>query len=466
MSHEYIQREYVDSLIENGRWDALSDALASQHPADLADLITHVDSEHRKQTFSLIDDELKPDVLVELEGRAESDILESLTNAELSELVEDMAPDDAADLLGDLSKARSEEVLGLMEREESEGVRELLQYDEETAGGIMTPEFLSFAENLTIADALNRIPSIDLDEPFHYAYVVDGKDHLKGIVGLWDLLKIENRSLPLSSVVDKDMISAHVDMDQEEVVNLATKYDLSAIPVTDADGKLVGRITFEDVMDVLEEEASEDIFRMAGSDDAELESESPWRASQLRLPWLLITLVSGFVTSLILKGLLHSLGEVIVLTFFFPIVMAMGGNTGIQSSTLVIRGLALGSLRHTRLSQLIRRELTTGLIMGTACGLLIGVWAEILILASPGQVASIAPLYLAFAVSVALFSAMAFAAIYGALVPFVLKKFEIDPAVASGPFVTASNDITALLIYYGVTSVLLMLYHHVVAFAV
>ncbi len=237
-----------------------------------------------------------------------------------------------------------------------------------------------------------------------------------------------------------------------------SKYDLSSLPVVDGNQRLVGRIVFDDVIDVMQEEANEDIFRLAGSDDEELNYTSPFKAAQLRLPWLLITLSSGFVTSYLLKQFM-SLSEVVVLSVFVPIIAAMGGgNTGIQSSTLIIRGLALGTVHSSSIRKSIGREVVTGSFMGVICGFLLGIWALVMIIltqASP----TIHPLFLAFVVMLSLFSAMTFAALFGAYVPMLLNQAKIDPAVASGPFVTASNDILAITIYYGVTLALLQLYH-------
>jgi magnesium transporter len=217
----------------------------------------------------------------------------------------------------------------------------------------------------------------------------------------------------------------------------------------------VGRITIDDTIDVIEEEASEDIFKLAGSDDMELEDPSPFASCKARLPWLLITLVSGFVTSMILKGFMQRITtmEILALSFFVPIVMGMGGNTGIQSSTLIIRGLALGSFNEKTLHKLLLREMLTGMLMGVICGSVIGLWARFII----GGNTAFHPAFLAFSVGLALFSAMMFAAIFGAAVPLGLNRLKIDPAVASGPFVSASNDIFALLIYYGVTFLLISL---------
>jgi magnesium transporter len=441
-------------LIREEAWSEVSEIFKRIHPVDIAEIMDRAPREDINQLFSLVDDDAKPDVLAELEAVAGSEVLDSLTDLEISDIVEEMAPDDAADVLGDLSEERSEHVLVLMEKEESDEVRKLLEYGEETAGGIMTPDVVAMQGDQTVEEALQAIAYLDTKERFFYAYIVDAAGVLLGEADVWELLRERERNRPLKDVVHEKFHSASVDMDQEEVAQLMNKYDLTAVPVVDADGVLVGRVTADDVIDVMEEEASEDLFRLAGSDDAELETRSPLKSCMVRLPWLLMTLLGGSITSLILRSFLSRISDVLILAAFAPIVLAMGGNTGIQSSVLLVRSIALGNLKGRSVFKLLLREIATGAIMGVVCGLIIGVWAHILIAQSPEQ-AVLPTFYLAGAVSLALFSAMAFAAVFGALVPILLDRVDIDPAVAAGPFITITNDISALLIYFGVTILLL-----------
>ena len=442
-------KEQIQFCIRGELWEKLQPLLEQLHPADIADVIEDAPDDIQNQIFDLLDDETKADVLSELDDTTEAEILEELTAEEISDIAEEMAPDDAADMLAELGEKRSEEVLELMEDEDSEEVRELLQYDEDTAGGRMTTDFVALHSTQTAQEALDHIGALDLDEPIYFAYVVDHADKLLGYVQLWQILKAENRRKTLDELTEETTFTALPKTDQEEVAQMMSKYDLSSLPVIDEAGKLVGRITIDDMVDVLEEEASEDIFKLAGSNDLELEDPSPFSSCKARLPWLLITLGTGFITSMILKGFMHSITtmEVLALSFFVPIVMGMGGNTGIQSATLIIRGLALGSFNPNTLHRLLLREMATGMLMGVICGSVIGVWARFII----GGSTAFHPALLAVSVGLALFSAMMFAAIFGAAVPLILNRFKIDPAVASGPFVSASNDIFALLIYYGVT---------------
>lgn len=447
-------KEQISRCIQGDRWEQILSYLNELHPADLAEIVTDTPSEHQGKLFSLLHEEIKPDVIAALEGATEDNILESLSSEQLADLAEEMAPDDAADLLHEVEE-RSEEILKLMENEESDEVRELMQYADDTAGGLMTTDYVAVLCNLTAEEAIDHIVSMELDEPFYYAYVIDRYGELTGWVQLWELLKPTNRQKKILDLREKDPIAVHTNTDQEEVARIAAKYDLSSLPVLDACDRLVGRVTVDDIIDVIEEEASEDIFKLAGSSDEELEYTSPFQACKVRLPWLLITLATGFLSSLILKHFNYhlELSQILVLNIFVPIIMAMGGNTGIQSSTLIIRRIAVEGHGSNKIGKLLTHEIVAGATMGLICGSVIGLWSRYVI--SSAQIGPISPTHLAVTVALALFSAMTFAAVFGALVPTMLDRLKIDPAVASGPFVSASNDILALLIYYGVTLLML-----------
>lgn len=439
----------IAGLVETSAWGEIRSLLNDMHPADIAEALSRLDEDSLLRVFSLIPPDNHPLVMAELEENLNINILEHYDSEHISEIMESMNPDDAADILLNFPERKSEEILALMEEGESEDVRELMQYEEDTAGGIMTTDFVSLPEHLTVSEALNRIAQLDEDEPFYYTYVVDKQDQMIGLIGLWELIRERNRDLRLSDLVKRDFDYASVDMDQEECARMMSKYDLSSLPVCDGGGKLVGRIMVDDVIDVIEEEASEDIFRLAGSDDDELLYSSSIKSVRLRLPWLLVTLAAGFLTSLLMKRFV-GLGEAVVLSAFVPIVMAMGGNTGIQSSTLVVRRLAMGTLEMSDLSRLLLREFATGSLMGLLCGAAIGVWAHMM-LGWNGGMNGLNPLMLSAIVAVSLCASMSVAALFGAFTPMILKQLRVDPAIASGPFVTASNDLLALLIYYAIT---------------
>ena len=451
------ERKRLRGLIADENWSAVASSLPDLHAADIADLIENSASDARERLFALVDDTRKHEVLAELEGTAEDVITAALSDAELSDLVEEMSPDDAADILAELPEHRSSTVLDLMPEDESDEVRHLLTYDPETAGGIMTTDLIAMKEDQSVQEALQAITSFDEpDEHVYYAHVVDETGMLTGYVDIWELLRAKNQNRLLGDIAHRDFTSVDVTLDQEQVAHIMSQYDLDAVPVIDQDGKLVGRITADDVIDVIREEATEDILKLAGSRAAELESDSAIQACRSRMPWLLVTLAGSCITSVILKQFQIILGtrlgfeqQVDVnLIAFIPIVLAMAGNAGIQSSTLMVRSIALGLSEGHSARRLLRRELIAGSLMGTLCGLLIGGWA--LILSSGDDGTHLPPMELALVVTIALFSAMTFATMFGTFLPTLLNRLRIDPAVASGPFVTISNDIIALLIYFAV----------------
>lgn len=451
-------RAALRRIAEEGR-AAVPAEVTHAHPREVAEALLDLDHEERLAVYRKLPEETKPDVLAELQDLGATDVINALSNQELARAVEDMAPDDAADVIADLADTRGSSILELITPEESEEIRELLQYGPETAGGIMTPDVVSLPADMTVEEALRQLGEVEANEPFYNVFVTDNAGRLIGVISLWDLIRQKDRSTRLGDLADRDIVAARVDMDQEEVSRLMVRYDLAAIPVVDAAGRLVGRITADDVMDVLEDEASEDMFRMAGSDDEELEAASPLRASRIRIRWLLITLLTGFVTSTLLRNFISSLAEVLALSFFVPIVMAMGGNTGIQSSTLFVRSIALGRIRGRSIVRLLLREIGAGLIMGAGCGVVIGLWAYILLVSGAGG-GEYPILFLAATVGVALLCSMTMGALFGALVPLTLHRLRIDPAVASGPFVTSFNDILALAVYHTVALSMLGLYQH------
>lgn len=445
----------LQDLIYQEKWYTIARLLSKMHPADIAEIINNSPSELHHKLFSLLPISTKPDVLAELEAIAESDIVEALTNAELSDIVEEMSPDDAADIIAELPEERSEQVLNLMEYEESKDVRKLLNYKDDSAGGIMTTDVVAMQGNQSIQEAINEIAYLEKDEPFVYAYIVDKNRKLMGYIDLWELLRTKNRTQKLEKLVHTDIISVTVDTDQEEVARQFAKYDLKSIPVVTKNDILVGRITADDVFDVLEEEASEDIFKLAGSHDDDIETISPIRSCRLRLPWLFLTLTGGFATSYILnKFNMVVAGKAMALVAFVPIILGMGGNTGLQSSTLVVRSIALGRFKNKRILKHIQKEILTGLIMGIICGCIIAGWAYFII---DDANTAIETYKLAVVVGIALCSAMTFATLFGSVVPIILNKMKIDPAIASGPFISSANDISALLIYFGVTASLIQL---------
>ena len=435
--------------------DSTSDNFQNLHPADLAEMLEDLDDSERMSIIENLDEDVAAETLAEADAETQLQIIEQLDTETASDIIEEMDPDEAADLLQDMNQDRAREILAHMDLDEASDVRKLLEHDEYTAGGIMTTEYAAIFEDFTVAQAFSHLRLVAADiEIIYYLYVIDNQERLKGVVSIRDLLSA-NPAAVVTEVMDNDLVYVHASTPQEEVANLIGKYDYMAIPVVNDKEQILGVVTVDDVMDVMEEEATEDLFKFAGSSDEELNYSSPLQACRARLPWLLITLVTGFITSAILKHFMDEFKDVIALVFFVPVVMAMGGNTGIQSSTLVIRGMALNSFSGSDLFKRLMREIAAGAMMGLTCGVVVGLWAEYLIRSGEAAALNHSSFFLALTVGIAMMGAMTFAAMFGAFVPILFSRLKIDPAVASGPFVTSSNDIFALLIYYGVSVTLL-----------
>jgi magnesium transporter len=334
-----------------------------------------------------------------------------------------------------------------MGHEDSKEVQGLLEYPEDTAGRLMNTDFFSLHEDTTVEEAIKQVRAASEREMVFYIYVTDKEDRLVGVASLRQLLVVPPDT-SLKKIMNPEVISVTTDTDQEEVARQVTRYNLLAIPVVDKENKLAGIITFDDVIDVMREEATEDILKMAGAGTPEEEfilHTSSLNAARLRLPWLLTTLLGTMITASIVWIFRFTLHEVIALVTFLPVIAAMGGNIGVQSSTIVVRGLATGRVDLANLWKVVARELKVGTLMAIACGLALSLVAYLW----HGHV------MMGIVLGAAMFFAITVAAIMGTLVPVILKKLNFDPAIASGPFVTTANDITGIAIYLALATSLL-----------
>lgn len=442
-----VEQSDLPAWIAGGRWEVIRRHFQTLHVADIAEAIMEAEDEVRKDLFQQVAEDQRPDVLAELHEHEEADgIIAALTDLELSDLVEEMSPDDAADMIAELDDERSRSVLTLMEAEDSEEVRALLTYEPESAGGIMTTEVVALSRRLTVSQALKALKDLDVEEPYYVLYVVDAQQNLVGSIGLWELIRLPGDRI-LREIMHLDPVRVNAGLDQEEVAQMMQKYDLTSLPVVTPTGRLIGRITIDDVLDVLEDEATEDLMRMAGTDESELTSDSPWAACRVRMPWLLVTLFNGFLTSMLMERFLDRLQAVLVLSLFIPMVMAMGGNTGIQTSIVFVRQLALGHNSGREIRRMLIRELQSGMFMGMVCGLLMTLWVPLVMFLTHAE-APFHPLYAGMVAGCSLFLAMTGAGLFGGLFPLLFVRLRIDPAVASGPLITASIDLLSLTLYF------------------
>ncbi len=413
--------------------------LGQMHPADIADLLRNIDHKERITLFAALDYDMAAQILSELDPQSEYQLLKELSSFKISKLIEKMPPDEAADILADLSSEKQKDVLNLMKTEDSKEVQQLLKYDEESAGGLMTTNFLVLKDNLTASRAIEALRQFakDVQAQIVYVYVIDSENKFIGVLSVKKLI-IATPNMRLAELVNRNTITVDPGLDQEEVARIVSKYNLLAVPVVDKGRNLLGIITVDDVIDVITEEDTEDIYRMAGISHEEIYRQSTFRVVRQRLPWLVATLFGGIIVATLIRNFQTTLQQVIALAFFIPVITGMGGNIGIQSSTITIRGLATGNINLKHIRGVIYREIRQALIMGIVCGLVVGVVAY-LFDGNP---------VLGLVLTVAMFVAILVAALIGVMIPLLFEKINIDPAIASGPFITTANDITGVLIYF------------------
>jgi len=441
-----ILLETLGRLLRRNARGNIRNIILKLHPADLAHLLNHFDKEDKNYLFNLINDnKMAAEVLCEVDRGIIWELLGDMETKKIADIFQEMSYDDSKYMIDNLPEEKALEILDIMKDKDSKEIEELLKYEKDTAGGIMTPDFLALHEDMLIEDAIKEVRKGSEAEMVFYIYVVDDKNHLVGVVSLRQLI-LASPSKSLKEIMTKKVYSVNTHTDQEDVSKLVARYNLLAIPVVDEENKLMGIVTVDDIIDVIGEEATEDIYKMAGTNEEEmLIKKSIFKIARYRLPWLVTSLIGGVITGLLLWQFKVTLKEVIALAAFIPVIMGMGGNVGTQSSTITVRGLALGKIDSSMIAKHLFREIRTGALMGILCGTIIGIIA----LVWHGN------FMFGVVISVSMFCAITVASLMGALTPIIFKRLNIDPAIASGPFVTTSNDITGLLIYFSLATLLL-----------
>ena len=446
--------EEFKELLESSKYAEFRKRFLSMDPADAADILENTDPETQKKFLSLITPEQASEILAEMEETDAEEVIDLFDSGKIAEILTEMAPDDRADLFREIDDDKHAEILAKLSAEDRVELNKLLGYEEDSAGDLMTPELCAVKADVTVQEAIMAIANEEYDDPISMIFAVDNDMKLLGGINISELLS-KSRHSKICDVVEEVSVFASTDEDQESIANKFVKYDLFVMPVVDERGTLIGRITADDIMEVIEEEALEDIAHMAGAPDMETNEDSPVRVATLRLPWLFITMFAGILISMIIQkmiGLTHIEG----LAAFVPVIMAMGGNTGMQASAITVRGIALGEIEFSQLFKISIKEVSVGILMGCVCGVVAGgmVWFNLTYFTTE---LSVDPIKLAAIVGVSMCSAMTFAALTGTLMPIILHKVKIDPALASGPFVTTGNDLSASLIYFLMCYVLLKL---------
>ncbi|MEA3240710.1 MAG: magnesium transporter [Pseudomonadota bacterium] len=433
--------ESIRKLLHREAWHNINKIITKLYPADIAHLMRSLNDEEQYLLFSRITDtEKAAESLSELDISLASEIIIRLPEEQSILILKAMSNDDKADLLAHLPEDISQKLLEKLGFQESQEIETLLGYDDDSAGGIMTTEFFALAEDCNTAEAVEAIRRRgDEAETVFYIYVVDQREHLVGIVSLRKLI-LSQPEATLRQVMNSNLVKVNINTDQEIVAQLVEKYNLLAIPVVDDENKLVGIVTVDDIIDVIRAETTEDIFRMVGTDATEMVyADNIWLIAKIRLPWLLTNLLGGIATGYLMWLFKATLNQVLALITFIPVITGMGGNVGTQSSSITVRGLATGHITLENVRRSIWKEARVGIVMGIICGLVVG------LIALAWHHETIIGLVVAIAMS----TSMTIAAAMGALVPTVFQRLKIDPAIASGPFVTTSNDIIGILVYMG-----------------
>lgn len=447
--YEYLNK--IEELIENNSELELHNYIESMHAADIAEVLENLEPDDQILVFGLLSDELATEVLEQINSEDFNSLIKELSDEKTVTLLDLMSQDDIVDKLIDLPEERQQEIISFLDYEDAESVKELLVYEEDTAGGIMTKDFVSVKKDYSIYYAIESLRALAPDaETIYYVYVLDDHDRLVGIISLRQLLvSAPNRSV--ESVMNENLITVNVNDDQETVAKIVTKYGLLAVPVLDDLGIMCGIITVDDILDVVEEEATEDIFRFAGASSDEIYEndftlmERVKNSVKSRLPWLIITIFGGLLSARVLNNFQEIISTNATLALFMPLLAGMGGNVGTQSSTITVRNIATHVIEGVGIFKTLVHEISVGLFVGVVCAIIVGFSSYIMN----------ADYSVAFIVGISMWANMITAATIGTLVPLIFKKIGIDPAVASAPFITTTIDLTGLSIYFTLATFML-----------
>lgn len=418
--------------------------LANLHPADIAQILSEIKNGNKKLFFQMMTSSKAAEVLEEFEPHDRLSIIEEMTEAETIKILENMSVDEIIDLFQEMPTAQAESLLRKLPKEDYEELKSLLKMAEDTAGGLMTTDYVYVFSDATVSQAISDVRQFgNKAETIYYIYVVDNNKHLKGVLSLRELITAP-RDKKIEEIMHTNVVSVNVDKDQEEVAKIISKYSLLAVPVVNESNRLLGIVTVDDAMEVLEEEDTEDIHRLAGITPEEdiAFSKTIWGASRKRILWLVVCLIGDLLSGKVIDGFSHVLESVVALAFFIPVLMATGGNVGTQSLALAVRSMATEKLTRKNVLSFIVGETLAGLQLGIICGAIVS------ILAFAWQKNP----QLSIAVGLSMGLSLILASLIGILVPLIFRILNIDPAVASGPFITTIVDISTLAIYFTIST--------------
>ncbi len=432
----------VRRFLRKKAYTHLKKLLDKLHPADFAHVLKALSREEREELLRVASPQQIANVLTKLDSLTFTEIVDKISPEKLAEYIKYIPPDDAIMLVDALPDEKKEKLIPLLERYTE--IWKLLQYGEETAGRIMSTDFLALHEDLTVEQAIEEVRKAKDKEVF-YLYVVDSRNHLVGVISLRELI-LSDPHKKLKEVMNPNVIYVTVDTDQEEVARIVDKYDLLAVPVVDAEKKLVGIVTADDVIDIIVEEATEDIYKMVGTTDEELWEKSLFKIAMYRLPWLSFSLIGELISGYVIHFYNNTIKEFVSVSFFIPLVMALAGNVGNQSQTIVVRSLATGRIDIEKPWKVVVRQIGVGFIMGIIAGAVAAV--AVYVLQWDHR--------LSLVIGLSILVSMVITASVGTLTPLFFKKFNIDPALPSGPFITTFSDILANFIYLSLATLLLL----------
>ncbi len=449
MKDLHLHIDTVRRLLRRHAKSNLENMLAKMHAADLALIFRHISPEERNEAFLAIASvDHAAEVMSEMDEHLVVEIVSELPIEKTVRLMKAMSSDDEADILQLLPPELAEEILKRLKASESEEMESLMAYPENSAGGLMTPDVFALHEDVTVGEAIASIQNQDEQEMVFYLYVVDDRQHLVGVISLRDLITSKPNK-KLSQMMITNVHAVQPLTNQEEVAQIVSRYNILAVPVVDDGNKLMGIITVDDVIDVIREEATEDFLQMAGAGrDRDILLKSTYSNAKTRAPWLFASWFGGLLVASIISKYEATLGQVIALVAFLPIVLGMAGNVGTQTATIVVRGIATGRVATKGALTLVFKQFQIGLLLGALFGLLLGGAGFLLGTAGYVDIGVMTAFELGVTIGSAIGLAMATAALVGAVVPVVLNRLNLDPAVATGPFVSTSSDILGVLVYF------------------
>jgi magnesium transporter len=440
--------EVLHGLLRTSDARRLRRTLSRLDDVQVARELDNLPLEEQERVLGLLPGDRRPHVLEAMRYEAAAELVARLAPEEAAHLLDDLDADDVVDILGRIDEERLQQILKRLDKDDLDELEELLAYDENSAGGLMSPQYFRVAPDATVGDALTLIQQEEQPpQTAFYVYVVDVDGRLVGVCSL-RMLVISRPSQTIRDVMEREVVKVTVDTDQEDVAELVSRYDLVAVPVVDEHDVMLGVVEVDDVVDVIREEATEDILKMAGAGEQLAEARTFVGSFRVRWRWLLAAATGGMAAALSLSGFDAALASVPALAFFMPVVAGMGGNVGMQSSTIVVRGLAVGFVEAQRVRRLVVREVSLGASLGLLYGALIA-GAAMVVGEGPE------PWRLALVVMVGTAGSMTIAALVGTCTPLVLDRFGVDPAVATGPFVTTAVDVMGLIFYFWLATVLI-----------